>query len=84
MNELQIEEVEQNSFPSCCIQTMDNHSAHNHMIVCDECNDLIKLFSNGAAFRNYLKFCQSKDREVLSGRYKDFYVIIVNKKSGKF
>lgn len=84
MNELQKNEAESNGFPSCCIQTMENHSAHNHMIVCDECNDLIKLFSNSAAFRNYLKFCASKDRDIMCGRYKEFDVVIVNKKSGKF
>ena len=72
------------NFPKCCMKAIDSHSAHNHMIVCDVCNDLIKLFTDTTSYRNYLKYCNSKGRNILNGRYGEFDVIIVNKRSGKF
>ena len=74
----------QGSFANCCIDTINAHSAHNHMLVCSECNDLIKLYLDPVAYRNYLRFCQTKDRNVIYGMYKEFSVIIVQKNSGKF
>lgn len=71
-------------FSACCVRSMKAHANHNLMIVCSECNDLIKLFTDEVSYRNYLKYCDSKKRKVISGRYDKFEVVIVKKSSGKY
>ena len=63
----------------CCKNTIELHSAHNQMIVCDKCNELIKLFANEVAYRNYIKYCKSKGRETITGKHFDFNVVIVKR-----
>ena len=77
------DEVEQeNSSPQlggCCKKTIELHSDHNQMIVCDKCNELIKLFAEEVPYRNYIKYCKSKGRETTTGKHLKFYVVIVKR-----
>lgn len=60
---------------SCCRQTIGTHAANNALMVCGDCRQIIKCFSDDKAFRNYRAFCESRSREFFTTRYQDFNVI---------
>ncbi|MDD9950003.1 MAG: hypothetical protein OXT67_00410 [Zetaproteobacteria bacterium] len=60
----------------CCKETVRLYAAHNPMILCQECNHLIKCFTDQEHFENYLCFCSSRNREVLVSAYEDYKVVV--------
>ncbi|MEN9835483.1 MAG: hypothetical protein RL011_1676 [Pseudomonadota bacterium] len=56
-----------NNIPECCMATIQEHVRYNPMMVCGHCKNIIKCFDNERAFQNYLIFCQSRRRNVLTG-----------------
>ncbi len=61
---------------TCCEATIKEHVLHNEMMLCRVCHHIIKCFASESAFRNYLKFCQSRKRSVLTSRAKQHYVVV--------
>jgi hypothetical protein len=60
----------------CCVTTIRQHAIHNPMMVCTECKQIIKCFLDEKAFRNYLKFCQSRHRKFTTGVVDDYQTIV--------
>jgi len=60
----------------CCIKTLGIHSTHNPMMVCPECKQIIKVFSEESPFRNYIRFCESRHRKVFTAKHVDQYVVV--------
>ncbi len=50
----------------CCVATIKQHVRFNPMMVCSECKNIIKCFTEERAFQNYLTFCRSRRRPVLT------------------
>jgi len=69
-------EAELSPIASCCEETLRVHSVNNPMMVCSDCKQIIKVFRETTPYRNYLRFCKSRHRKVLSAKYKDFWVVI--------
>lgn len=61
---------------SCCLETIDLLSATNEMMVCAGCKQIIKTFREERAFRNYVKFCDGRQRSLQTGFYKDNWVAV--------
>ncbi len=61
---------------ACCMNTIAVHSAHNPMMVCPECKQIVKCFDNERAFSNYVKFCESRHRKVFTARHEKFFVVV--------
>lgn len=61
---------------SCCEQTVKLYAAHNPMILCQECNHLIKCFTELEHFNNYIAFCESRNREVLISELGEYKVVV--------
>jgi hypothetical protein len=51
----------------CCVKTIHVHARHNRMMVCSECKQVIKCFTEEQPLRNYLRFCASRARKVTTG-----------------
>jgi hypothetical protein len=62
--------------PGCCVVTIHQHARHNPMMVCSECKQIIKCFQDERAFANYLTFCKSRRRPVLTGRVESLYTVV--------
>ena len=60
----------------CCRSAIDLHAAYNQMMVCPECKQIIKCFSDERAFRNYQKFCLSRHRKFITVPYQGMNVLI--------
>lgn len=60
---------------SCCRETIATHAANNALMVCGDCRQIIKCFSDEKAFRNYRSFCESRSREIFTTRYENFNII---------
>lgn len=65
----------QNGIPTCCISTIEQHVLNNPMMVCAECKNIIKCFVDERAYDNYLKFCRSRRRPVLTGKIQNHWTI---------
>ncbi|MFK7872073.1 MAG: hypothetical protein AB8C84_02730 [Oligoflexales bacterium] len=63
-------------FRDCCMRTVRDNAKFNPMMVCAECKYLIKCFTDDAAYRNYLKFCASRGRQVEHGMLDSYRVTI--------
>ncbi|MCX6109397.1 MAG: hypothetical protein NTZ90_07320 [Proteobacteria bacterium] len=61
--------------PSCCIATIFEHVRFNPMMVCSSCKNIIKCFTEERAFQNYLTFCRSRRRTVLTGQVQHYWTI---------
>ena len=61
--------------PACCLATMRLHAAHNPMMMCPECKQVIKTFGDERAYRNYLTFCKTGHRKVFTTRVDGKFVI---------
>ena len=61
---------------TCCTSTIASHVKYNPMMVCAGCRRLIKCFLDKDAFRNYVKFCESRGRNIELGTYDRHYVVI--------
>lgn len=64
------------SISKCCSATIDKHVSFNPMMVCDECRQLIKCFIDRDSFRNYVKFCQSRGRNIIIGQRLGYEVVV--------
>ena len=60
----------------CCKQTIEDHAIHNPMMLCQVCKHLIKCFSSESCFRNYVKFCESRGRQVYVDRFQNYYIVV--------
>ena len=54
-----VDDAEANTLLPCCKHTIDQHAAFNAMMVCSECKQIIKCFSDEKAYTNYQRFCAS-------------------------
>lgn len=59
----------------CCRITIDQHGTNNPMMVCGECKQIIKCFDKELAFKNYYRFCLSRNRRFTADQYKGWFVI---------
>ncbi len=60
----------------CCWETIQEHVLHNEMMLCRTCQHIIKCFVNESAFRNYLRFCQSRKRPFFAARSDKHYIVV--------
>ena len=60
----------------CCKKTIHALANYNPMMVCQECKQLIKCFTNDAAFRKYLTFCKSRGRHLLVDELDQYKVVV--------
>ena len=60
---------------ACCVETIRQHVRYNPMMVCADCKNIIKCFSEERAFQNYLTFCRSRRRTVLTGVVGEHYTV---------
>ncbi len=60
----------------CCQQTIAKHAANNPMMVCQDCKHLIKCFRGEAAYRNYITFCNSRKRKIMTGTMEGYLVVV--------
>lgn len=63
------------NLPGCCLSTVRLHIRHNPMMVCDQCRMVIKGFLDESAFMNYLKFCHSRGRCVVTGSFENYFIL---------
>lgn len=61
---------------TCCSETIRIHARNNPMMVCPQCKKIIKCFPDEGGHRNYVKFCKSRNRDFLTTKYEDFFVVI--------
>ena len=72
------EDLSAHNIPDCCQETISLHVTHNPMMVCPSCKLLIKCYKDKKQFENYIKFCNSRRREVLTGMIGDYYTVVFN------
>ncbi len=60
---------------TCCRETIATHAANNALMVCGDCRQIIKCFSDEKSFRNYRAFCESRSREIFTTKYENFNII---------
>jgi hypothetical protein len=60
----------------CCEATISLHAKNNAMMVCGTCKHIIKCFSEERAYKNYLKFCDSRHRKIVTGRVDGYHIVI--------
>ena len=61
---------------TCCEATIHLHAKNNAMMVCGTCKHIIKCFSEMSAYKNYVKFCTSRHRKVLTGTVESYHVVV--------
>ena len=64
---------------SCCVETIKKHAANNPMMVCGTCKQIIKCFTEEPAYRNYIRFCQSRHRHLLATESSGYLVVVFRK-----
>tara|TARA_B100000902_G_C26463982_1_gene506845 strand:+ start:149 stop:460 length:312 start_codon:yes stop_codon:yes gene_type:complete len=69
-------EEDNQDFLDCCKKTIVQHAAHNPMMVCPDCKQIIKCFDNAKAFQNYRRFCASRHRRILATVFEEWHVIV--------
>ncbi len=69
-------EVDPEGVLGCCIETLKRHAACNPMMVCGECKQIIKCFTDERPYRNYLTFCRSRNRQIRIAREGSFYMVV--------
>jgi len=62
--------------PSCCFKTIEFHALNNKMMVCDQCKQIIKCFTDEKSFRNYVRFCRSRNRKILICKHANYLIVI--------
>lgn len=72
----QIPDVIEIHLQGCCIQTVKLHAAHNPMMMCPECKQIVKCFRDEKTFRNYVKFCKSRHRKISIARHDDMQIVL--------
>lgn len=60
---------------ACCADTIRQHVKFNPMMVCSECKNIIKCFADERAYQNYLTFCKSRKRPILTGVVEEYYTV---------
>ena len=59
----------------CCIRTINEHAINNPMMVCENCKQIVKVFSSESSFRNYSRFCNGRGRIFRQGDVLDYKVV---------
>lgn len=72
----QIPDVVELNLQECCVHTVTLHAAHNPMMMCPECKQIIKCFRDEKTFRNYVKFCKSRHRKITIARHEDMHIVL--------
>ena len=67
--------IKSSQLKSCCTVTIDRLAECNPMMICQQCEYLIKCFVDEVAYKNYVKFCESQKREIVQDSYKDYRVV---------
>ena len=65
----------QTDLAACCVRTIHIHSRHNRMMVCSDCKQVIKCFTEEQPLRNYLRFCASRARKVTTGTVEGMSIV---------
>lgn len=60
---------------ACCVSTIRQHVQFNPMMVCIDCKHIIKCFKDARSFKNYLTFCKSRRRPVVTGFIEGQYTV---------
>jgi hypothetical protein len=60
----------------CCEATIHLHAKNNAMMVCGTCKHIIKCFLEPVAYKNYVKFCTSRHRKVLTGVIDAYHIVV--------
>jgi hypothetical protein len=60
---------------ACCIATIHEHVSCNPMMVCPECKNIIKCFKDERAYDNYLKFCRSRRRPIVTAQVGEYWTV---------
>lgn len=60
----------------CCFHTVRFYAVRNPMIMCQGCKHIIKCFIEERAFLNYVKFCQSRGRNIVADKVGPYHVVI--------
>lgn len=60
---------------ACCVGTIREHVQFNPMMVCIDCKHIIKCFKDRRSFQNYLTFCKSRRRPVVTGFIEGQYTV---------
>jgi hypothetical protein len=63
------------AIPPCCVATIGQHVRFNPMMVCAECKNIIKCFQEERDYANYIKFCRSRRRPVLTGQVQSYWTV---------
>ena len=66
----------QKALKVCCQETIKAHAIYNPMMLCQVCKHLIKCFQNEASFRNYIKFCESRGRQIYTDCFESYRVVV--------
>ena len=72
----QIPDVVEVALTNCCEETVRMHAAHNPMMVCPNCKQFIKCFTDDKSCRNYIKFCKSRHRKLSIARYGAMQIVM--------
>ena len=59
----------------CCVATIRPHVKFNPMMVCADCKNIIKCFKEERAYQNYLTFCKSRKRPVVTGVVDEYHTV---------
>jgi hypothetical protein len=71
-----LEKNSENDLLGCCLDTIKAHARYNPMMVCNDCHQIIKCFEDEKAFRNFLKFCDTKRRPVAIGKADTYFIVV--------
>jgi hypothetical protein len=59
----------------CCINSLKKHVDKNTMISCPDCRFIIKCFSGEDQYKNYVMFCKSRQRQIETTKYQDYFIV---------
>jgi hypothetical protein len=68
--------IREHTLLACCVETINKHAEINPILSCQECKFLIKCFTEESQYRNYVKFCRSRGRKVMSAKYDRYWVVV--------
>jgi hypothetical protein len=61
---------------ACCFKTVKIYAVRNPMIMCQGCKHIIKCFLEPAAFQNYVTFCHSRGRHIVTDKVGPYHVVV--------
>lgn len=61
--------------PTCCQKSILAYSSRNEMLACDDCGRIIKLYEDELVFQNFVTFCNSRHRKIITGECNGYSVV---------